>query len=301
VLGSAGLAFPGPAVTDEGPEPGEHASQDVVAARAGRDVRIAGRAGGGDREPGCGLHHGCRPPRIGGPADGQRRRSRHAGQQRDSLLRAERELGEPVLGQRPGGGPGLVSGPEHLPDPGQRPEGVRQRDDLARAARAGARHRRDDALVQEVRQPLAERAGHRGVPGKERAQPDREECPHVGGGQPGRPAACPGQQQVALVHELLRAGKAHAGQRAHAGGDSVHGLPAAQHGPALLAPLLHLAEQGRGKPHRRAGLPAGRAAAGRLPRRRGGGSLSAAIGDLADQRRVQVGGGSDGQRHRRYR
>ncbi len=174
-----------------------------------------------------------------------------------------------MTGQRACGRPDLPAGPECLPDPGQRPERVRQRHDLAGASDAGTRHGRHDALGKEVGKPLAELAGHAGVAGQEGAQPDRDDRPGVGGVQPRRPARRPGQQQVALVRQLLRFGEAHAGERPHAGIHAVHRLAAAQHLARLRAAPLHLAEQPGPDPQ----LAAGR--------------------DLADQARIQVSCGGD--------
>ena len=243
---------------------------------------IARCSGRGNRQPGRGFHQAGQVSRRGHPAHGQRGRARHARQQRDPLLRAEGELASPCsrsacpAGLRP-------PGPSTCPMPGQRPERVRQRHDLAGAAHAGARHGRDDALGQEVRQPLAELAGDAGVAGQERAQPDRDDRPHVGGVQPGRPAGGPGQHQVALVHELLGLGEAHAGQRAHAGVHAVDRVPAAQLRPRLLAAPLHPGQQLRPEPDAQAGR--------RTP------GLRAPGRDLADQGGRQVRRGRHCLRH----
>ena len=87
--------------------------------------------------------------------------------------------------------------------------------------------------------PLAQRGGHPGVTGQERAQPDRDERPRVAGTEPGRAAGRPGQQQVPLVLALLRRGEPHPGHRAHTGVHAVHRPARAQHRAGLAAALIH--------------------------------------------------------------
>ena len=147
-----------------------------------------------------------------------------------------------------------------------------QRHNLAGAAHPGARHGRADALAQEVGQPLAELPGDARVAGQERAQPDRDDRPHISGIQPGRPAGRPGEHQVALVRELLGRREAYSRQRSHPGVHAVDRVAAAQFRARLLAAQLHVVKQPAADPH----CPAG-------PR----------IRDRADQVRIQVGGGGD--------
>ena len=101
-------------------------------------------------------------------------------------------------------------------------------DDLACAAHPGTRHRRDDAGVQQVGQPLAQPGGHAGVAGQERAQPDRDDSParrprpaRAGRRWPGPAAGCAGAR--AARGPVRR----DAAQRAHTGVHPVHRTAAA--------------------------------------------------------------------------
>ena len=93
---------------------------------------------------------------------------------------------------------------------------------------AGAGHGRHDARVEEVGQPLAQRADTPASPDRKcaagrRTAPVRRPRPATAA--PGRP----GQQQVALVLALLRLGEPDAGERAHAGVHPVHRHARAEH------------------------------------------------------------------------
>ena len=130
----------------------------------------------------------------------------------------------------------VPSGPSTRPMPASGPERVRQLGDLAGGPGARLGHRRHDAVVEEIGEPLAEPVRHGGVTGEEGQQPDRHDRPGVGPAQPRRAAGGPGQQQVALVGTLLLLGQPDRGQCPHAGVDAVHRLPvAAPAGPARSA------------------------------------------------------------------
>ena len=79
---------------------------------------------------------------------------------------AEAELGQAVLAQCPGGRPGTAARREHPADPAQRAERMGQRHDLAGAADPAAGHGRDQARIEDLGEPLAQR---RDTP----ASPDR--------------------------------------------------------------------------------------------------------------------------------
>jgi hypothetical protein len=105
--------------------------------------------------------------------------------------------------------------------------------------------------------------------------PDRDERPGVGRLQPGRAARGPGQQEVALVAELLGLGEADAGQGAHPGVHAVYGVTPAEHLARGRALPVHPVQQ-RG---REAGRPAG--------------------GDLENEVRAEVSGRGDLWAHQR--
>ena len=192
---------------DELPDTAENLAEKAVAAGAFRLVGIGGCARGDDRQRRRGLHPAGQLGGLSRAQHGQRGRARYAGEQRDSFLGPEGEHLETVLTQRSRGRPGGPIGAEHLADPGQRAERVRQRDDLARAARAVAGHGGDDALVQQIGQTLAQFRGHARVAGQEGAQPHGDESPHLGRIQPRRPPRRPGEQQVPLMGALLLLGE----------------------------------------------------------------------------------------------
>ena len=247
------------------PQAAEHLAEQRVAAPALRPVRVPGRGRGHDRQRRRRLHPRRERPGAGEAPDAQRGGPGDPGEQRVPLPGAEAELRQAVLTQRAGGRPGTAAGAEHPADPAQRAERVRQRHDLARAPDAGTGHGRHQPRVERFGQPLAQRGGHPGVPGQERAQPDGDQRPRVGLVQPRRPAGRPGQQQVALVLALLRLREPDAGQRAHAGVHAVHRHARAEHGAGLAAAPIH------------------------RPRQFGGEPEPAPGGDLADQSRAEVG------------
>ena len=133
---------------------------------------------------------------------------------------------------------------EQLADAHQRPERVRQGQDLARAAHSRAGYGRYEASAQEGGQPQAQPGGYAGVAGQERAQPDGDDRARVGRFQPRRASGRPAQEQVALVRKLLGLGETDARQGAHAGIHAVHGIAAAQHVACGGALAFHLLEQG---------------------------------------------------------
>jgi len=226
-------------------EPPEHRGQQVITAPARRGVGITRRPGHDDGQRRGRFHE--RGER-GGLAETERAQaggSRHALDERDALLRAEGELSQPAAAQRLACGQQGPVRPEYPADAGHGPERVRQLHDLARGPRARAGHRRHDAVVEEIGEPLAEPARHGGVTGQERQQPDGEDRPDIGRIQPRRAACSPRQQQVALVRKLLLLGQADRGKRAHARAHSVHRPSVAKRLPGFGAPPLHRIEQAR--------------------------------------------------------
>ena len=238
-------------LADVAPQAAEHLAEQRVAAAALRPVRVPGRGRGHDRQRRRRLHPRGERPGAGEPADAERGGTGDPGEQC-------------VLAQRAGGRPGAAAGAEHPADPAQRAERVCQRHDLARAPDAGPWHGGHQPGAECVRQPLAQRGGHPGVPGQERAQPDGDQRPRVGLAQPRRPPGGPGQQQVALVFALLRHAEPDAGQRAHAGVHAVHRHARGEHGACLAAAVVH------------------------RPRQLGGERKPTPGGDLADQSRAEV-------------
>ncbi len=216
---------------------------------------------GEDRADHPERHRRLQGPRLGVVADGRAQPGEHAGHDRVAprarrrvgvagrpvpLPRAEAELGEAAGAQRFGRGHGLgARRPEHPADPDQGPERMGQGRDLAGAAHAGPRDRRDEALAKDVGQPPAQPGGYAGVAGQERAQPDRDERPRVGRVQPGRAAGRAGQHQVALVGKLLGLAETDPGQGAHAGVHAVHRIAAAQDLAGRGAAPVNLPEQRR--------------------------------------------------------
>ena len=148
--------------------------------------------------------------------------------------------------------------------------------------------------AEEVGQPPAQPGGHAGVAGQERAQPDRDDRPGVGRVQPGRAARGPGQQQVALMRELLGPVRRTPAQRAHAGVDAVDRIAAAQHRPCRTRSCRsHLRQQRRVRARSAARpRPAGSA-------RRPGHRAAITMASVAGLRPRMVTGTAASCRHRR--